>query len=100
MGAANKYQVEKLVQLSVEALSSRLTDDLAIKNLMLADLLGNDLLKRRCIQYITSSSGRMGDIQETESFKQLATSRPQLVTEILAAAFPPAKRLKCRSPRK
>merc|ERR1712232_1528049 len=88
MKAAHKYQVEKLVELCVEALSSRLTDELAVNNLMLADLVGQDSLKRKCVGYIASSSDRMADVQDSEAFKNLAKTRPHLLTEILAAAFP------------
>merc|ERR1712113_1320198 len=92
MKAAHKYQVATLVDICIDTLSSGLTDEVAVKRLMLADLIGSEPLQRKCLAFITSSSERIANIQESETFKDLAKVRPHLLVDILAAAFPPAKR--------
>merc|ERR1712232_471518 len=55
MKAAHKYQVATLVDICIDTLSSGLTDEVAVKRLMLADLIGSDPLQRKCLAFITSS---------------------------------------------
>lgn len=87
--AAHRYQVLALVELCVNALSSRLTVDIVAERLCVADLVGLDSLRRACLTFITSSAGRLAAVQATEGFSQLAKKRPHLALDILASAIPP-----------
>lgn len=87
--AAHRYQVAVLVELCVLALSSRLTVEIVAERLMVADLAGLESLRRACLVFITSSSGRVAAVQATEGFAKLAHKRPHLALDILATAFPP-----------
>jgi len=87
--AAHRYQVTVLIELCVVALSSRLTVDIVAERLMVADLAGLESLRRACLLFITSSSGRVAAVQATEGYAKLAQKRPHLALDILAAAFPP-----------
>merc|ERR1711920_795173 len=87
--AGHRYEVPVLVDLCVSALSSRLTVEIVAERLMVADLAGLDSLRRTCLAFITSSSGRVAAVQATEGFTQLAKKRPHLALDILAMAFPP-----------
>merc|ERR1719436_2369909 len=88
--AAHRYQVAVLVELCVVALSSRLSVDMVAERLMVADLAGLDSLRRACLLFITSSSGRVAAVQATEGYAKLAQKRPHLALDILASAFPPS----------
>mmetsp|Transcript_48819 Transcript_48819/g.136666 ORF Transcript_48819/g.136666 Transcript_48819/m.136666 type:complete len:378 (-) Transcript_48819:221-1354(-) len=94
--AAHKYEVSVLVELCVAALSSQLTNETAIRYLMLADLTSIGSLQEKCLQFITSSSDKLADVQSTGAYAQMAEKRPHLLGEILAAAFPPAKAARFR----
>eukprot|EP00411_Alexandrium_monilatum_P022397 CAMPEP_0175221020 /NCGR_PEP_ID=MMETSP0093-20121207/20090_1 /TAXON_ID=311494 /ORGANISM="Alexandrium monilatum, Strain CCMP3105" /LENGTH=377 /DNA_ID=CAMNT_0016514557 /DNA_START=21 /DNA_END=1154 /DNA_ORIENTATION=+ len=87
--AAHRYQVSVLVELCVVALSSRLTVEVVAERLMVADLAGLESLRRACLMFITSSSGRVAAVQATEGYAKLAQKRPHLALDILATAFPP-----------
>lgn len=88
---AHAYQVAVLVRLCATALSSGLTESLAVERLMLADLVGIEELRSRCLDFITSCTDTIAAVQSTEAFAQLTLQRPHLVAEILAAIFPPVK---------
>jgi len=89
---AHQYDVASLVELCVVTLSSWLTEDKAAEYLMIAEHLGLAGFRQRCLEFITSSHGRVSEVQATEGFASLAQRRPELAVEILAKAIPPAKR--------
>lgn len=94
--AAHRYQVGALVELCVSALSTKLSVEHVAERLMLADFAGIDLLRQRCLAFITSSPANLQAVQTTEAFAQLSRKRPHLAVDILAAAFPPAKHQRSR----
>mmetsp|Transcript_40582 Transcript_40582/g.81788 ORF Transcript_40582/g.81788 Transcript_40582/m.81788 type:complete len:509 (-) Transcript_40582:182-1708(-) len=90
--AAHQYQVASLVELCVAKLSSWLTVENAAEYLMIAEHAGLARLRRRCLDFISSTHRRVAELQTTKAFARLAQKRPHLLAEILAEAIPPVKR--------
>merc|ERR1711957_112841 len=80
--AAHRYEVGDLVNACVQALTSNLTEALALDRLMVADVLGSAPLLNACVDYITASSDRMVAIQTLAEFEELRRTRPQLLFKL------------------
>ena len=78
--AADKYQLETLKGECQKVLCKSLSIENAPKILMLAEVLHADQLKADTIDFITSN---VSDIMDTDEFKNMFKSHPQLI----AAAF-------------
>merc|ERR1719446_715305 len=89
--AAHKYQIPALVDMCVSILVTRLTASNAVQLLELADLVGLDSMKRKCLAFVTASSDTMATVQATESYRGLAKKRPHLLADIISTALPPSK---------
>jgi len=94
--AANRYQVAGLVELCTGSLGRSLSCQNAARRLMLADLVGEEAFRSRCLAFITSSSSVTKAVQRTDGFKELTKQRPHLVADILSAAFPPDQEPRAR----
>mmetsp|Transcript_99388 Transcript_99388/g.186692 ORF Transcript_99388/g.186692 Transcript_99388/m.186692 type:complete len:367 (-) Transcript_99388:256-1356(-) len=86
--AAHRYQVSGLVDICVCDLSCTLTCENVALRLVQADTLGEEMLKKACLDFMVGSSSRLSEIQETPGYHVLSTIEPHLAVELLAAAFP------------
>ncbi|XP_043479842.1 protein roadkill-like [Leptopilina heterotoma] len=77
---AEKYQLEKLKNLSINSLNDKLSLKTVIKTLEVAELYSIELLKHECLYFM---SERKYDIIETKEFQEFILGRPGLWTEIL-----------------
>jgi len=89
MKAAHRYQVNSLVTMCVQSLTTRLDIETVSDWLQIAELISCDSFKAACLDFIRS---HIADVQATESYAALASKCPSLLAEILAMLFPPAKR--------
>mmetsp|Transcript_85953 Transcript_85953/g.152277 ORF Transcript_85953/g.152277 Transcript_85953/m.152277 type:complete len:384 (+) Transcript_85953:64-1215(+) len=91
MKAAHRYQVNSLLTMCVQALSTRLNIETVCDWLQIADMIACSSFKTACLDFIRS---HIADVQATESYGVLTSKCPALLAEILAMLFPPAKRQK------
>jgi hypothetical protein len=91
---AHRYEITSLVDICVCMLSGWLTEENVADYLMLAEHVGLDKFRRRCLEFITSSHSRVAQVQTTVAFSRLAERRPALAIDILAKVIPPSKRLR------
>lgn len=90
--AAHRYDVPSLVDLCVQSLSARFDVTTVSEWLYLADLVGEAAFRAKCLQFIRL---HITEVQGTDNFSKFIATRPALLTEILAALFPPTKRQRC-----
>lgn len=92
LAAAHKYQVKSLQQRCEAALMCKITEDTACERLIMADLLALPDFRRVVLEYIASSTERLGRIQGTEAYARLVEQRPRLLKDILAQAATPIQK--------
>lgn len=83
MLAADKYEVPNLVELCAGFLKRTLCTQSVIKVLQIAHELGNQELKRACLEYATSTAETLQAIQDSRDFESL---QPALVREMFVHA--------------
>eukprot|EP00927_Polykrikos_kofoidii_P030846 TRINITY_DN26540_c0_g1_i1.p1 TRINITY_DN26540_c0_g1~~TRINITY_DN26540_c0_g1_i1.p1 ORF type:complete len:394 (-),score=54.10 TRINITY_DN26540_c0_g1_i1:438-1619(-) len=88
---AHRYQVTAVVDACAFDMEARLTEEVAVKYLLQADLFGVDTLKSACVKFIVASTKRLSAIQRSKSFACIVQEQPHLLADLLAAAFPPAE---------
>jgi len=86
---AHQYEVLGLVEHCQNCLKGDLDVNSAVDRLMLADELSLLALKKDVLQYLTTA-GKLQEAQRTEAWQRLASQRPHLAVEIVAALIPPA----------
>merc|ERR1712205_132199 len=86
---AHQYEVLSLVEHCQTCLKADLDVTSAVDWLMLADELSLSELKKDVLQYLTTS-GKLQEAQRSEAWQRLASQRPHLGLEIVAALIPPA----------
>jgi hypothetical protein len=86
--ASHRYEVTDLVQACVQALTRSLTEASAVDRLMVADLLGNVTLRKKCVDFLTASSDRMVAIQQLPEFQEMVKKRPHVMADLLTQLFP------------
>ncbi|XP_055840544.1 protein roadkill-like [Episyrphus balteatus] len=82
--AADKYALEQLKVLCEEALFSGLSIETAAETLVLADFYAAEQLKRNTIEFINSHAK---EVIETNEWKNMVLSHPNLVAEAFEALF-------------
>lgn len=92
--AAHRYEVLSLVDRITRALASRFDVATVADWLQLADLIGCSGFRAQCLEYMRH---HMPEVQTTEAFARLAAERPSVLTDIIAALAPPAKRPRTKS---
>ncbi|CAO2187546.1 unnamed protein product [Urochloa humidicola] len=80
--AADRYHVERLKLICERVLSSRLDVENVADTMMLADQHHCDTLKDACIEFMTTCH-RMGQVAATRGYRELKSSHPHLVIEVL-----------------
>jgi len=83
MLAADKYEVPNLVDLCAGFLRRTLCIQSVIKVLQIAHELGNQELKRACLEYATSTTETLQAVQDSRDFESL---QPALVREMFVHA--------------
>lgn len=89
MLAAHKYEAPTLVGFCSDAVSAHLQVKTVAERLLVADSIGQDDLRVRCLDFI---SGHLAQVQATPGYDHLVESRPALLRDILATVCPPVAR--------
>lgn len=82
---ADRYQIQSLVNLCERSLAANMSLDNVIPLLQAADLAGIPGLRKRCIDFIVSSSTVLAEVKQQESFANLTLRNPQLTVDIMEA---------------
>lgn len=91
MEVANNYKVESLISFCAQYLCTQVNVDNAAKILMSADFVGQEILKKRCIELILKNKEKVAD---TEGYKEMVkSSRADLLSEIFLRAATDTKNL-------
>ncbi|XP_065209116.1 speckle-type POZ protein B-like [Planococcus citri] len=81
---ADKYDLKDLRTMCEEVLYKKLAPDNALKILILADMHHAKELKILAIRYIKGNSANCKNFKNSEIYKVLTTSRPELMADMLA----------------
>lgn len=84
---AHRFEVHGLQSRCVRTLASRLKIETVALMLEVADLLGLENFKAICLDFLKP---RLGEVQNTETYKDLVQRRPRVLADIIAALKSPA----------
>jgi len=90
-GIAHRYNVKSLQLFCAQKMAASLASENVAERLLLAHTYSQNLLKERCLVYITS---HLSEVLETSGYEQLTETCPQLLAAILESQVPPEKKNK------
>mgnify|MGYP000580599181 CR=1 FL=1 len=85
LAAADKYDLYRLKCICENLLFERMTCEDCADVLVAADMHNASALKSRCLSFMTESAGRVREVMDSDAFKHLSDTRPQLLVAIMQA---------------